>query len=74
MLAFAAEQASLSLTWSETPKDTFSHDEVHIFSQPGFEPKTAPEVVALETNWATSTQQIKWVFEDNLGIIFVISP
>ena len=50
MLASAAEQASLSLTWSETPKDTFSHDEVHIFSQPGFEPKTAPEVVTLETN------------------------
>ena len=25
-----AEQASLSLTWSETPEDTFSHDEAHI--------------------------------------------
>ena len=30
MLASVAEQASLSLTWSETPKDTFSHDEAHI--------------------------------------------
>ena len=30
MLASEAEQASLSLTWSETPKDTFSHDEAHI--------------------------------------------
>ena len=29
-LASAAEQASLSLTWSETPKDTFSHDEAHM--------------------------------------------
>ena len=29
MLASVAAQASLSLTWSETPKDTFSHDEVH---------------------------------------------
>ena len=27
MLASVAEQASLSLTWSETPKDPFSHDE-----------------------------------------------
>ena len=27
MLASVAEQASLSLTWSETPEDTFSHDE-----------------------------------------------
>ena len=30
MLASEAEQASLSLTWSETPEDTFSHDEVHL--------------------------------------------
>ena len=29
MLASVAEQASLSLTWSETPVDTFSHDEAH---------------------------------------------
>ena len=27
LLASVAEQASLSLTWSETPEDTFSHDE-----------------------------------------------
>ena len=27
MLASVTEQASLSLTWSETPKDKFSHDE-----------------------------------------------
>ena len=27
MLASVAEQASLSLTWSETPEDTVSHDE-----------------------------------------------
>ena len=31
MLVSVAEQASLSLTWSETPEDTFSHDEAHIF-------------------------------------------
>ena len=30
MLASAAEQAGLSLTWSETPEDWFSHDEAHI--------------------------------------------
>ena len=30
MLASVAEQASLSLTWSETPVDTFSHDEAHV--------------------------------------------
>ena len=32
MLASVAEQASLSLTWSETPEDTFSRDESHIDS------------------------------------------
>ena len=30
MLASVAEQASLSLTWSETREDMFSHDEAHI--------------------------------------------
>ena len=30
MLASVAEQASLSLTWSETTEDTFSHDEAHM--------------------------------------------
>ena len=29
MLASVAEQASLSLTWSETPEETFSYDEAH---------------------------------------------
>ena len=29
-LASVAEQASLSLTWSETPEDTFSHGLAHI--------------------------------------------
>ena len=29
MLASVAEQASLSLTLSETPEDTFSHDKAH---------------------------------------------
>ena len=29
MLASVAEQASLSLTWSETPEDTFLHDKAH---------------------------------------------
>ena len=33
MLSSIAEQASLSLTWSETPEDTFSHDEAHIQRQ-----------------------------------------
>ena len=31
MLAYVAEQASLSLTWSETPEDTFSHDEAELY-------------------------------------------
>ena len=31
MLASVAEQVSLSLTWSETPEDTFCHDEAHIY-------------------------------------------
>ena len=31
MLAPVAEQVSLSLTWSETPEDTFSHNEAHMF-------------------------------------------
>ena len=30
MLASVAEQAGLSLTWSETPEDTFSDDEAYI--------------------------------------------
>ena len=30
MLASVAEQASLSLTWSETLEDTFSHDEAQL--------------------------------------------
>ena len=30
MLASVAEQVGLSLAWSETPEDTFSHDEAHI--------------------------------------------
>ena len=30
MLASVAAQTSLCLTWSETPEDTFSHDEAHI--------------------------------------------
>ena len=29
-----AEQASLSLTWSETPEDTFSHDGARILFNP----------------------------------------
>ena len=33
MLASVTEQASLSLTWSETPEDMFSHDEAHIVFQ-----------------------------------------
>ena len=32
MPASVPEQASLSLTWSETPEDKFSHDEAHLFS------------------------------------------
>ena len=31
MLASVAEQASLSLTWSETPKDTFSRDVAQLY-------------------------------------------
>ena len=31
MLASVAEQADLSLTWSETPEDTFSHDEAQLY-------------------------------------------
>ena len=30
MLVSVDEQASLSLTWSETPEDTFSHDEAQV--------------------------------------------
>ena len=32
MLASVGEQAGLSLTWSETPKDTVSRDEARMFS------------------------------------------
>ena len=30
MLASVAKQAGLSLTWSETPKDTYSRDEAQV--------------------------------------------
>ena len=30
MLASVAKQAGLSLTWSKTPEDTFSHDEAQL--------------------------------------------
>ena len=30
LLASVAEHASLSLTWSETLEDMFSHDEAHV--------------------------------------------
>ena len=33
MLTSVAEQASMSLTWSKTPEDTFSHDEAQLFLQ-----------------------------------------
>ena len=33
MLVSVAEQAGLSLSWSETPEDTFSHDEAHLHWQ-----------------------------------------
>ena len=32
MLASVDEQASVSMTWSETPEDTFSRDEAQIYS------------------------------------------
>ena len=35
MLASVAEQATLSLTWSETPEDTFSHDEAILLLMTG---------------------------------------
>ena len=31
LLASVAEEASLSLTWSETPKDTFNHGEAQMY-------------------------------------------
>ena len=31
ILASVAEQASLSLTWLETPEDTFSHDVAQLY-------------------------------------------
>ena len=37
MLAYLAEQAGLSLTLSETPEDTFSHDEAHLQTLSTFE-------------------------------------
>ena len=34
MLASVAEQAGLSLTWSETPEDTFPHDVAQLYIEP----------------------------------------
>ena len=36
MLASVAEQAGLSLTWSETPEDTFSHEEAQVLLETFF--------------------------------------
>ena len=33
MLVSVAEQASLNLTWSETPENTFSYDEAQLWMQ-----------------------------------------
>ena len=37
MLVSVAEQAGLSLTWSETPEDTFSHGEAYLLYAVAFE-------------------------------------
>ena len=31
LITYVAEQAGLSLTWSQTPKDRFSYDLAHLF-------------------------------------------
>ena len=60
MLASVAEQASLSLTWSETPEDTISHDEAHMLIQSntnnillwrGSHSNEYPQHYVLKENW-----------------------
>ena len=53
MLASVAAQAGLSLTWSETPEDTFSHDEAHLITFFLTDP-------ALRTQNKTSTAATAW--------------
>ena len=47
MLAPVAEQVSLSLTWSETPEDTFSHDEAELHYIPRIEWQTMQKCMRL---------------------------
>ena len=56
-LASVAEQAGLSLTWSETPEDTFSHDEAQLY----IVKKKKNEILKVKNvkssvNWATSSE------------------
>ena len=55
MLASVAEQTGLSLTWSETPQDTFSHDEAQLYIVKKNEILKVKKVKS-SVNWATSSE------------------
>ena len=59
---WADAQADLSLRWAHVPFCWFCHEVAHFF------------IVMVWHRTSTSVKQIRRVFEDNLGIIFVISP
>ena len=55
-LVSAAEQAGLSLTWSQTPEDRFSHDRAHVF---------CGDTCTLIKRTATQAKQLQ--LKNNLG-------
>ena len=74
MLAFISEQASLRLTWSETPEDTFSHDEAQFVLYEPRHDKTnkmsvrpAKTQISLGMASAQSDQCLRCPHEESLG-------
>ena len=69
LLASVAEQASLSLTWSDTPEDMFSHDEALLhtsttqFERNTFEPRHEKTCLRefptrSDSNWPAQLQKL----------------
>ena len=62
MLASVAEQASLSLTWSETPEDTFSHDEAQMHKYCKFQVQTHHSKFAIHNYEFAGKELSPWLF------------
>ena len=56
ILASIAEQASLCLTWSETPEDTFSYDEAHIYRADAYSSAQNINILCSKPFWLNMCQ------------------